>query len=206
MISLRANCREATFNSASKMKKNLIKFTALTLTLVLALTLVAQTAVFADNTSNQIATTAKSTSLAVGDKTGDVALTTITFPEDQPNAVISDPWNNVNLISEPQVLSATVSEPVARIKNTTGSTLTIWLEITDWLDSVAASEHYNLATSGAVDINAVTDVLSADGNAASVETSTTIADGVYKDVYLKLTLSSSAGKSGSSTFTVLGES
>jgi hypothetical protein len=51
----------------------------------------------------------------------------------------------------------------------------------------------------------VNDVLSADGNAASVATGASMTTGTYKALYLDLVLSAVAGKTGTSTLTILGE-
>ena len=51
----------------------------------------------------------------------------------------------------------------------------------------------------------VDNVLSANGNAASVPTTIGITTGAYKALYLELVLGSLAGKTDSSTLTVLGE-
>jgi hypothetical protein len=67
-------------------------------------------------------------------------------------------------------------------------------------------EYYNLAADDAVNIEAVTSELSnASGAARSVATGVSIASGAYKDLYLKISLSAVAGKSGTSTLTILGE-
>ncbi|MCK5122967.1 MAG: hypothetical protein KAQ87_02360 [Candidatus Pacebacteria bacterium] len=148
------------------------------------------------------------TFLIGGTETGtkDTNLTTITFPESATEDTISAPYNNLDGSGDPQVLSATVSEPIAKIKNTGGVTYNITLEITTWTNSVANMEYYNLAADGDTNINAVTAELSdTNGTARSVSTSVSIAAGTYKDLYLKLVLSSAAGKTGTSTLTILGE-
>jgi len=145
-----------------------------------------------------------STAISIVGKVGDTAITTITFPEGAPDATVSDPYNNVDTEADPQVLHASASDPVVRLKNTSGGTLTVWLEITTWANGVAASEDYELVDTTTT-VAAVDDVLSADGGAASVDTAVSMATGTYKALYLELVLSSLAGKSGSSTITILGE-
>ena len=143
-----------------------------------------------------------------GTETGtkDTSLTTITFPADAPEAIISVPYNNLDGSGDPQVLSADASAPVAKIKNTGSSTYNIILEITTWTNSVVNMEYYNIAADGAINVQTVTAELSnANGAARSVSTAVSIAAGTYKDLYLKLLLSSSAGKTGASTLTILGE-
>ena len=68
------------------------------------------------------------------------------------------------------------------------------------------AEHYELVDTGTTTIQVVDDVLSSDGTANTVATGIAMATGTYKALYLQVTLSSSAGKSGTSTLTILGES
>jgi len=149
------------------------------------------------------------TFLIGGTETGtkDTGVTNITFPEGNPESTVSVPYNDVDGLSDPQVLSSTISEPVAKIKNTHASTTyNIILEITTWTNNLVDMEYYNLANDGATNIETVTSELTnANGAARTVSTSLPIAAGAYKDLYLKLILSSTAGKSGTSTLTILGE-
>ena len=145
-----------------------------------------------------------STAISIVGKVADTAVGTITFPEGAPDATVSDPYNDVDGDTDKQVLHASTSEPVVRLKNTSAGTLTVWLEITTWGNGVAVSEDYELVDT--TDVETVTGVLSADGNAAIVNTTVTMATTTYKALYLELVLSSLAGKSGSSTLTILGES
>ena len=183
----------------------------LALVLILAILMVGVldgvTRVFAaDNDATQEATTASATTISVVGKAADTAIATITFPEGAPSATVSAPYNDVDTSGDPQFLDATASEPVVRLKNTSGGSLNITLEITTWTNSIAASEGYALSETGTTTTATVTDDnLSADGNSASVATGTSIASSAYKALYLELILSSSAGATGSSTLTVLGE-
>ena len=180
----------------------------LALTLALAITggLSGVNYVLAGNTSTQSGSTASATTITVVAKTADTAITTITFPEGSPSATVSAPYNDVDGTGDPQVLHATTSEPVVRLKNTAGVTYNVTLEITTWTNSVAASEGYALSDTGTTTTSAVTDNnLSADGNSASVATGTSMTTGTYKALYLELVLSAVAGKTGTSTLTVLGE-
>lgn len=186
------------------------KILALASVLALAATLFISAAVLAaDNDTGQSASTAKTTTFLVGGSeagTKDTNLTTITFPEGAPAATISNPSNNLDA-ADPQVLSATVSEPVAHIKNTHGSaSYSVVLEITTWTNSLIDMEYYNLAADDAVNIEAVTSELSnASGASRTVSTGVSIAAGTYKDLYLKLVYGSVSGKSSTSTLTILGE-
>ena len=154
-------------------------------------------------------TSLATTFLIGGTETGtkDTAVTTITFPEGSPAATITAPYNDVDGSGDPQVLHATVSEPVVKIKNTHASqTYNVVLEITTWTNSVVDMEYYNLAIDGATNIETVAAELSnANGAARTVSTGVSIAAGTYKDLYLKLVLGSVAGKTGTSTLTILGE-
>ena len=166
------------------------------------------TYVLASNVSTQSASTASATTITVVGKVADTAITTITFPEGAPSATISVPYNNVDTVSDAQVLSGTVSEPVVRLKNTSGGTLNVTLEITTWNGTYAgfvASEDYELVVTTDATVAVVDNVLSANGNAASVPTTIGITTGAYKALYLELVLGSLAGKTDSSTLTVLGE-
>ena len=170
------------------------------LNIVLALTLVVvivgglnMTYVLATNTATQSASSAAATTITVVGKVADTAITTITFPEGAPSATISVPYNDVDTVSDAQVLSGTVSEPVVRLKNTSAGALNITLEITTWTNSVAASEGYALSDPATTTTATITDTnLSADGNAASVATAVSVSAAAYKALYLELILSSSA--------------
>jgi len=191
---------------------NLIRKLLRKLNIVLALTLavvmaggLGGTYVLAANTATQEASTATATTISVVGKVADTAITTITFPQGAPSATVSDPYNDVDTVSDPQVLNGTTSEPVVRLKNASGGTLNVTLEITTWSNGIAASEDYELKVTTDTTIATVASVLSADGNAASVATAIEITTGAYKALYLELVLSSLASKTGNSTLTILGE-
>lgn len=162
--------------------------------------------VLAANTTSQSASSAQATSIDVVGKVADTAITTITFPEGSAGATISLPYNDVDTVSDAQVLHASTSEPVVRLKNTSAGSLDVTLEITSWTNGVAASEDYELVAPATTNIEAVTQALSADGNADSVATGVTITAGAYGALYLELVLSALAGVTGTSTLTILGES
>ena len=186
------------------MKTNLRKFIAFTI-LALAVILLTQMTVLADNTSNQSASTAKATTITVVDKTGDVAITTITFPEAAVSATVTVPYNNENGDGDPQVVAGSNSEPVVRLKNTSGGALDAWLSIGSWTESAVIAEDYELVSAATTDVATVDDVLSADGATATVDTNTEVAAGGYMCLYLGIDLGSLAGKTGTSTLTILGE-
>src|SRR3989344_252403 len=159
-----------------------------------------------DTAISDLYTIGLSTAIEVVGKIADTAITTITFPQGAPRATISAPYNDLDGTGDPQVLHASTSEPVVRLKNTSAGALNITLEITTWTNSVAASEGYALSDTGTTTTATINDTnLSADGNSASVATAVSIGTGAYKALYLELVLSSAAAKSGTSTLTILGE-
>jgi len=162
--------------------------------------------VLAANTSTQSASTAKATSIEVVGKVADTAVTTITFPQGAPLDTISNPYNNVDTDVDPQFLNSSSSEPVVRLKNTSGGTLTITLAIDSWTNDVVASEDYELSDPSTTTTASVASVLSSDGNAATVATEDTVATNAYKALYLETNLSALANVTGTSTLTILGES
>ena len=185
------------------------KILALTGALVLAAALIGSEAVLAAHQATQEASTAKATTFLIGGTettTKDTAVSTITFPEAAPGTTVDTPFNDIDGSGDPQVLSSTASEPAVKIKNTHASaSYNVVLEITTWTNSLVDMEYYNLAADGATNIDAVTTALSAaNGGANTVSTGVSINAGAYKDLYLKLTLSSVAGKTGTSTLTILG--
>ena len=186
------------------------KILALTGALVLVATLIVSGAVLAAYQATQQASTAKATTFLIGGTettTKDTAVSTITFPEAAPGTTVDAPYNNVDGSADPQVLSATASEPAVKIKNTHASaSYNVVLEITTWTNSLVDKEYYNLAGDGVTTIDTVTTELSvANGGANTVSTGVSIGAATYKDLYLKLGLTSVGGKTGTSTLSVLGE-
>jgi len=174
--------------------------------LVLAVVLVASTVVLAaDNQATQEASSSKAATISIVGKVADTAVATITFPEGAPSATVSVPYNNVDGDTDPQVVAAENSEPVVRLKNTSGVTYDVWLGITTWTNSAVASQDYELVATDTTNVSEVNDVLSTDGNAASVDTTVTMDTGTYKALYLEIVLSQAAGVSSTSTLSVLGE-
>ena len=191
--------------SIKKMLGKLNIAIALTLVVVMAGGLGVTTYVLAANTATQQASSATATTISVVGKAADTAITTITFPQGAPSATVSVPYNDIDTVNDPQVLSGTVSEPVVRLKNGSGVDYNVTLEITTWTNGVAASEDYELVVTTDNTVAVVDNVLSADGNAASVATGISISTTEYKALYLELVLSAMASKTGTSTLTVLGE-
>lgn len=175
------------------------------LTILMAGGLLIANLALAANTATQEASTAQATSISVVGKVADTAITTITFPEAAPLATVSAPYNDVDTSSDPQFLDGSASEPVVRLKNSSGGTLNVTLGIDTWTNGVVASEDYELVASTTVNINAVAQTLSSDGNSNTVATGVGIATNDYNALYLELVLSSVAAKTSSSTLTILGE-
>ena len=186
------------------------KILALAGALVLVATLIVSEAVLAAYQATQEASTAKATTFLIGGTettTKDTAVSTITFPEAVPGTTVDAPYNDIDSSGDPQVLSTTASKPAVKIKNTHASaSYNVVLEITTWTNSLVDKEYYNLAGDGATNIDAVTTELSAaNGGANTVSTGVSIGAATYKDLYLKLGLTSVSGKTGTSTLSVLGE-
>ena len=187
-------------------KLNII--TALFLTVLMAGGFGSVIYVLADNTASQSASTAQAQTITVVGKVADTAVTTITFPEGAPSAIISDPSNQSDGTGNAQVLHATASEPVVRLKNTSGGALNILLSISSWTDNAVASEGYALSDPATTTTATITDGnLSADGTngLSPVTTGASVAAGAYQALYLELVLSADAGAAGTSTLTILGE-
>jgi len=185
----------------------ILTFSILTLAVVLVTPPTSPSIALAGNTATQEASTNQATTITVVGKVADTAITTITFPVDDPGATVSVPYNDVDTNSDPQVLSDTASEPVVRLKNTAGVSYNVTLEITTWNASyaIAASEDYELVDTTTTNIETVAQVLSSNGGAASVDTGISMGTGTYKALYLELVLGTAAGQTGNSTLTVLGE-
>ncbi len=182
------------------------RISAIVMTVVLVAALAVPVVVLAVNhDATQDATTSTVETLNVIDKTGTTTIATITFPEAAVSTTVDAPFNDVDTFTTPQVLSGSISEPVVRIENTTGLPYIVWLSITDWQNGVVVAEDYELAVGGAVDIATVTTALSTDGLAATVSTFTTLTTATIMDLYLTVDLGSLAGKTGTSTLSVLGE-
>ena len=192
-----------------KLLRKLNTVFVLTLTVLVVVGLSGINYVLAGNTATQSASTAAATTITVVGKVADTAITTITFPEGAASATVSNPYNDVDTVSDAQVLHATTSEPVVRLKNTSGGALNISLSISSWTGTIAASEGYALSDPATTTTSTVTDSnLSTDGTdgLSPVATGVSVGAASYKALYLELILSSSAGATGTSTLTVLGES
>ena len=185
------------------MKKRIL---AIGIVLGLITVLAVPMAVLAGHQAGQGASTAQATSITIVGKTATstAVVSTITFPEGSTGAVISDPYSDAVGAGEatPQLLDAASSKPVVQLKNGSVGTLKVWLAITAWTDAVA-SERYELSdplTTTTSDLSGATALTT-----TSTDTGSTIGADAYLALYLEVTLSASAGASGTSTLTVLGE-
>lgn len=135
------------------------------------------------------------------------SVSNIIFPESVSETTVSQPYNNIDGSGNPQTFGGTGSaKPVVTLYNGGASTLTVWYNITTFTNSVVSSEYYKINNKGASLANEG-QINSAVTFDTDTTTGTTIAVGAgnEKDFYLKITLGSSAKKSGNSTLAILGE-
>jgi len=147
-----------------------------------------------------------STTIEIRAQDYSTAVAAITFPEAAPGSEVSQPYNDVNGTGSPQGFGgAGVAKPVVTLFNGGASTLTIWYNITTFTNGIVSSEYYLINAKGAAceSAGAINNAVTFD---ADTTTGTTIAASAEKDLYLKIALSDVAGKSGTSTITILGES
>ncbi len=173
--------------------------------LALAMTLVASVTVLATNIATQGATTNKATTIEVRAQDYTTTVSTITFPAGAPSAEVSLPTNGVG--AEVQTFGAAgTAKPVVTLFNGSAGVLTIWYNITTFTNSAVSSENYLINGKAAACANAAA-ITGTVTFGTDTNTSTTITNGAgnEKDLYLKVTLSALAGKSGASTLTILGE-
>ncbi len=132
----------------------------------------------------------------------------ITFPQGAPGFTVSTPYNNIDTNTSPQAFGVS-KKPVVTLVNTAASSYIIYFNITTFApDNVVANEYYLINAKGAActDASAINQTVNFD-----VDTTTTVpiaatgTDAAKKDLYLKVTLSALAGKSGTSAITILGE-
>ena len=180
------------------------KILVLTMVVALVAALVLPMAALASNhEAGQNASTSSATTISINDQGGTVPITTISFPQGAPSAVISNPSSDASGgENTPQFLDGAASEPVVQLYNGSAGTLTIWLGISSWTEAVA-SERYVLsdpATTTTLDMSGATAVTT-----TNTDTGSTINNGAWLALYLEVTLIASSGKSGTSTLTILGE-
>ena len=133
-------------------------------------------------------------------------VTNITFPKGAPTDTVSAPYNNVNGSGSPQAFGTPHGTPVVTLYNGGSVTYTIWYNITPFTEDIVANENYLIIDKGGAcaSADAITNAVTFD---ADTSTATTIlaSPNKEKDLYLKITLSEVAGKEGTSTLTILGE-
>jgi hypothetical protein len=133
----------------------------------------------------------------------------ISFPANAPNSEISNPFNNINGAGSAQTFGAS-SKPVVTLVNTSAISYTIWYQITSFENSVVFSEFYRITdmdtdceSSDNLTSGVLFDVYTSTG--ITIAATGDIGNGDKKDLYLKLTLSSYYGRSGSSIIAIYGE-
>lgn len=135
------------------------------------------------------------------------SVSSITFPEGDSGTTVSQPYNNVDGSGSPQTFGgAGVAKPVVTLYNGGASTLTIWYNITTFTNGIVSSENYliNNKAAACADASCINGTVTFDADTSTVGTIAAGA-GNEKDFYLKIVLSTVAGKSGNSTLTILGE-
>ena len=182
------------------------KILALAGILVLTATLMVSVAVLAVNTATQSAATNKADTISIRNVADNADVSTITFPAGAPSAVISNPTGNLDI----QVLTATASEasPVAILKS--AAAYKLWYNVTStstWDDAVASEKLYTIALAAEVSLTTFgTNAYNMTVWGTDQDTTTqALAAGVSKELYLQVTLAALAGKTGTSTLSVIGE-
>ncbi len=147
------------------------------------------------NVSNTIAVKAQ-------DYSADV--TSISFPVGAAGTIVSNP---VNDLAQSQVFGlAGTARPVVTLVSSGAADYLVYLQASSFSNGVVSSEGFLLNTKGAQCLNAdaLVEPITFDGLTGS---GVTISPGAAnaKDLYLKVTLSALAGRSGTSTLTILAE-
>ena len=136
------------------------------------------------------------------------SVSSIIFPEGASGSTVSQPYNNTDGSSNPQTFGeAGTAKPVVTLYNSNVSGLKIWYNITTFTNNIVSEQYYLINDKGAAcsDAACITQSVVFD---IDTDTGITITSGPgnEKDLYLKINLSQLAGKSGTSTLTILGES
>lgn len=183
------------------------KISTLGIVLALVAVLVTPMAALASNEAGQGASTTSATTIDIMDQAGTTAITTITFPVGVPTTTVSDPSNNLDGVGSPQVIAAT-STPVATLIS--GTAYNVHVTITDdsgWAVIVSNEKLYiDSAQTGTVDSATFSGGAYNYSNWGVQESITQSVDIDGNDLYLTIDLTAAAGKSGTSTITILGES
>ena len=190
-------------------KKTTTKLIASMAISTLMVSLSVSSTVLATHQATQTATTTSAATIEiVRVADGSTAVTSITFPTGTVSTDISNPANDA---PETQILTATDTEatPVAQFKS--ASAYTLWYNVaagTGWTDTVASEGIYVQTIDTALnltgfDTNAFD--MTAWGTDQEATPAQALAAGVNKELFLQVTLTANAGKTGTSTLTVLGE-
>jgi hypothetical protein len=128
----------------------------------------------------------------------------ITFPAGAPGAVISNPSNDQ---LETQIFGgAGTAKPVVTLVNNGSTSYRIYYQVSAFTSGIVANEYYLINSKGeaCTSADSVSNVFTFG---TPVDTGITLGEGIdnAKDLYLKIALSNVAGKSGTSTLTILGE-
>ncbi len=139
-------------------------------------------------------------------------VTAITFPVGAPSTEVSNPSNDK---PETQTFGdAGVAKPVVTLVNSASVAYNIWYNITPFTNSIVSSENYVIIAKGGACANAaaITETATLDssdhvttGTITTINATGDAGEADERDLYLKITLSEVAGKSGTSTLTILGE-
>ncbi len=186
------------------MKKRILALT--TSVLVVLAVLIVPMVAMATHQAEQQASTGRATTINITAQNYTSPVSTITFLEGTPSTNVSAPYNDFDGIGSPQAFGDP-GTPVVTLLNGASVNYTISYNITTFTNSTVANEYYLINDKGAACASAdnITDAVTFD---TDTSTGTTIVHGAgnEKDLYLKITLSDEAGKSGTSTITILGES
>ena len=173
--------------------------------IILGITLTAAaipTVALAANNAEQSATTNAATTIGINAQDGETAVTTITFPAGDIGTEVSNPTNSE---AETQVFGgAGTAKPVVTLDSP--AAYSVWFQVEDFSSSVVASESFALLESGAACADATALASSMTLDDTPYDSGVDITDAAVMDLYLKVTLGSVAGETGTSTLTVLGES
>ncbi len=135
------------------------------------------------------------------------AVTSITFPQAEPGATVSQPYNDVDESGSPQTFGNPGTPVVTLVNTDSGTAYLIYYNITTFENGVVSNEYYLINAKGAECANAgaISNTVTFGADTISVGPTTIAASGEM-DLYLKVDLGAGYGKSGTSTLTILGES
>ncbi|MDH5364487.1 MAG: hypothetical protein OEW82_04890 [Dehalococcoidia bacterium] len=187
------------------MKKRIL---ALAGVLALVAVLIVPMAVLAGNEATQEASSSKATTIAIDAQDGVTGISAITFPPATPSTEVTGAYNDHDTSSSPQAFGAT-SLPVVTLVTSTAYKAHITITSGTGWTTIVTDENYYIDIAKARTITKAT----FDSNKSTysswgtdVNTNVALATANANDLYLTIDLTASAGKSGTSTLTILGES